>query len=1012
MTLRFVVAAAALVVVGLACTGDGGMGPPQTSVAVVPATSSVRIGESLQLSATLVDGEGNPLPTSGATWTSSDSRVVQVSADGLVSGVSIGGPVTITATVGTSSGRASINVTAGPPTQLTIETQPDVSAQSGVALSRQPVLQLRDEDGNASPVAGVSVAAVVAQGQGSLDNGTAVTDAQGRATFSGLTLSGTAGTHLIRFESDGLTDVTSEAVTLGAGPPASVTIDVAPPAVIQSGEPFSTQPQVIVLDAAGNRVAGTSVVAMMASGQGTLGGTTTVTADGMGVAVFSDLEVSGPVGDVTLTFAAGSASAETDTLALEAGSSASVVVSTEPSPIAQSGVVFDQQPVVQVRDDAGNPTPGLEVEATIASGGGTLGGTLTAVTNADGQAVFADLSIVGAAGPRTLRFEADGISVVSEVVDLMAGEPAQVTVVVQPSGTVQSGVVFPQQPVVEVADNGGNVVVGVDVTVTIASGGGTLSGTATVTTDGAGLATFSGLSISGPVGPRTLQFTVGSAQATSASIEVEPGPLASLAITQQPSSTAANDEPFPQQPEVTAMDASGNGIAGVSVTAGIASGGGNLGGTTVVDTDASGAAGFSNLKITGTVGTRTLRFYNGATSVTSGSIDVVAGAPQTVTISQQPPASAIDGVTFAQSPIVAVADVSGNPVPSVDVVATIESGSGSLNGTTTVATTTGGSATFSTLSLTGSPGERTLRFTSEGIQSVSSAVHLSLSAGTYLDLQYCGSDPLQRLDVYVPDNSFPRPRPVVAYVHGGSWTGHDKSEEDLVLWANVRAELLSRGYVVTTLNYRLATSDPSTKWPAQIHDLKCAVRHLRADGADYGVDGDRIGVWGASAGGHLVAMLGVTDGVSPTVHDFEGTLGYGGVSSAVQATIPIGGISDMTFTQAPNHDELNFIGGSTAFNSWPGPSNELDEASPIWWASSDDPPFLIIHGEEDATVDVAQGQRLFDYLDTAGAGVVELQRVVNAGHDLQDVTGPAMPSVSQLVQQVSDFFDTHIGNAP
>jgi acetyl esterase/lipase len=359
---------------------------------------------------------------------------------------------------------------------------------------------------------------------------------------------------------------------------------------------------------------------------------------------------------------------------------------------------------------------------------------------------------------------------------------------------------------------------------------------------------------------------------------------------------------------------------------------------------------------------------------------------------------------------VTVQDVSGNPVPGVDVVATVASGGGSLNGTTTVATGGGGSATFSTLSLNGSPGERTLRFTSEGKQSVSDPFHLSLAAGTYLDLQYCGSDPLQRLDVYVPSNSFPRPRPVVAYVHGGSWTGHDKSEEDLVLWANVRAELLSRGYVVTTLNYRLATASASTKWPAQIHDLKCAVRHLRADGADYGADGDRIGVWGASAGGHLVAMLGVTDGESPTVHDFEGaSLGYSGVSSAVQATITIGGISDMTGTQAPDHDELNFVGGSVAFTSWPGPSTELNEASPIWWTSSDDSPFLIIHGEQDATVDVAQAQRLYDFLWAAGANV-QLQLVENAGHDLQDVTGAANPSVSQLAQQVSNFFDTHIPN--
>ncbi|NNL30478.1 MAG: prolyl oligopeptidase family serine peptidase [Gemmatimonadetes bacterium] len=382
--------------------------------------------------------------------------------------------------------------------------------------------------------------------------------------------------------------------------------------------------------------------------------------------------------------------------------------------------------------------------------------------------------------------------------------------------------------------------------------------------------------------------------------------------------------------------------------------------------------------------------------------------PASVSIVTAPPSIAVSSVTFTQSPVAEVLDVSSNPVVGQNVTVSIETGGGSLGGTTTVTTDGSGRATFSNLSVTsGSPGERTLRFAADGEQTVSGPVHVSYSQGTYLDLQYCGSNPLQRLDVYVPNNSFPRPRPVVAYVHGGSWVSHDKSEEDLLLWADVRAELLGRGYVVTTLNYRLATAAASTKWPAQIHDLKCAVRHLRADGIDYGADGNEIGVWGASAGGHLVAMLGVTNGVSPAVHDFEGSLGYSGVSSAVQATVAITGIHDMTATQAPTHPELDVGGAATAFASWPGASAELDEASPIWWASSDDPPFLIIHGDTDATVDVAQSQRLFGFLDVEGVDA-ELQVVANADHNLEDAGGTATPSIAQLVQQVANFFDAWI----
>jgi acetyl esterase/lipase len=259
-----------------------------------------------------------------------------------------------------------------------------------------------------------------------------------------------------------------------------------------------------------------------------------------------------------------------------------------------------------------------------------------------------------------------------------------------------------------------------------------------------------------------------------------------------------------------------------------------------------------------------------------------------------------------------------------------------------VSTNPSGVATFGDLQITGAPGDRTLRFSMGSLGDESDPIALAYGEGSEMNLQYCNSGGVsQKMDVYIPDNLWDRPRPIAVYVHGGGWTSGSKDEGGL-LWPELKAELLSRGYIVATLNYRLA---PTWKWPAQIHDVKCAIRHFRAEADDYGLDPGRMGVWGASSGGHLAAMLGVTDASS----GLEGDPGYQyqGWSSRVAAAVPIGGISDLT--PPAGTTELTFSGRAETFATWPGPSQELTDASPITWASADDPPFLIVHGEEDGS---------------------------------------------------------------
>src|SRR5207249_4648386 len=197
-----------------------------------------------------------------------------------------------------------------------------------------------------------------------------------------------------------------------------------------------------------------------------------------GTASFTNLSISGTAGDRTLSFSATSLTpAVSETITVGAGAATQLTLTTQPSATAQSGVAFAQQPVVQLRDGAGNAVSqaGVTVTAAIATGGGTLGGTLTVATNGSGVATFTNLSLSGTAGDRALTFSATGLTpTISGTITVGAGVATQLTLTTQPSATAQGGVAFARQPVVQLRDGAGNAVsqAGVTVTATIASGPG------------------------------------------------------------------------------------------------------------------------------------------------------------------------------------------------------------------------------------------------------------------------------------------------------------------------------------------------------------------------------------------------------------------------------------------------------------------------------------------------------------------------------------------------------------
>ena len=260
------------------------------------------------------------------------------------------------------------------------------------------------------------------------------------------------------------------------------------------------------------------------------------------------------------------------------------------------------------------------------------------------------------------------------------------------------------------------------------------------------------------------------------------------------------------------------------------------------------------------------------------------------------------------------------------------------------------------------------------------------------DITYGTADGVDlKMDIYYPEFATGAV-PAVLYVHGGAWIQGDKSEGAGI--AEI-PKLRSRGYLVAAVNYRLA---PDYKFPAQIEYVKCAVRFLRANAAAYGIDPARFGAWGGSAGGHLVALLGTTDASAK----FEGDAGYADESSRVQAVVDMFGPIDLKALSLGDPRFLLVLFGTINRNA-----GIVKQANPITWVSSDDPPFLILHGENDELVPVSQSQILYDALLAKGIPAT-LVIVENAGHGFAPVGGAINPSRSEITGMVADFFDEYL----
>jgi len=256
------------------------------------------------------------------------------------------------------------------------------------------------------------------------------------------------------------------------------------------------------------------------------------------------------------------------------------------------------------------------------------------------------------------------------------------------------------------------------------------------------------------------------------------------------------------------------------------------------------------------------------------------------------------------------------------------------------------------------------------------------------------------MDLYLPEQPSAKPLPLVVWIHGGGWEAGSKAG-CYSLW------LVGQGYAAASIEYRFSQK---AIFPAQIEDCQAAIRWLRANSKKYNLDPKHIGVAGASAGGHLVALLGTAGGKKA----FPKVGGTEKESDRVQAVLDLFGPTDFNtvMSQAAadkTKNIFNFNHGdpySKLIGVNLGADNTKGEAvSPVHYVSKDNPPFLILHGAVDSLVPFAQSVELQEDLHKVG-GEATLQRFPGSGHG-----GPAFdyPAVRVLVKT---FFDKHLRNTP
>lgn len=261
---------------------------------------------------------------------------------------------------------------------------------------------------------------------------------------------------------------------------------------------------------------------------------------------------------------------------------------------------------------------------------------------------------------------------------------------------------------------------------------------------------------------------------------------------------------------------------------------------------------------------------------------------------------------------------------------------------------------------------------------------------------YTGYRPLQ-LDLYLhADRAHEAPRPLVLWIHGGGWQRGDARQSGAFAdWPRVLAALAARGFVVASVDYRLAGE---ARFPAQVQDVKAAIRYLRSESAALGIDPARVYLWGGSAGGHLAALAATSCGVAA----FDPPASTGRLPGSLARTAKALPQSDCVQGAAIWYGAFDLADARTPRGSALGPAifervlgcepdacaTPSAAASPITYVSSATPPMLLIHGTADTAIPIRQSEAMAARMHAAGARA-ELVPIAGSEHGFIGATPTA-----------------------
>lgn len=638
---------------------------------------------------------------------------------------SLTGTNTLRATVGTVGAVTPLEVTAtaGPtaPGALELAVAPATTARAGVPLTLQPTVLVRDSLGNVVPTAGLTIQASLVSGAHTLGGTTtATTNADGRATFTGLRIDGPIGSAQLRFAlASPAVEVTSGLISLGAGYARALAITQQPSATAMSGVALAAQPRVALRDAFGNPVPadGIPVTASLSPADGrTLAGTPTVNTGVDGVASFTNLSITGIAGTARLAFAGPDSITAITSADIVLGSGvATVIAPVNPTALADTAganVTGALLPVVIARDASNNPVPGVEVKFRRHGGAGAqingVADTMVLVTtDANGVAALTSRRLQTLVGTDTVLVTAGSLPDTLEFVAAVTNATAtQLVFLQQPTNTTAGATITPG---VALRDQYGNHVTsgaGATANVTLALAGGTagavLGGTTTVAASG-GLAGFSvSVDLAG-TGYVLQASTATIALVSSSPFDVSIGAGAALSVVSGDGQGALAGDLLPLPLVVRVADQGGNPVPGTDVIFAVDSGGGMFADQSTVTTVTSGADGMAT--VTWQVGSGQQRV---AVVLGTDTTFMRAYVASQLAIVTEPTLTPASGAALVTQPVVRLVDAAGNAVrrsgvpiaTELDRVPLVDAFM-ELTGVRVVVTNAEGVATFTDLTLTG-----------------------------------------------------------------------------------------------------------------------------------------------------------------------------------------------------------------------------------------------------------------------------------------------------------------------